>query len=84
MIRKKLLTPGFMATLLTIALMFVFSQLWFSQLHKLINNLFAFAIYGLIIASYLFGFVIILFGVFSIYKTIKEHVNCQDYQITEV
>jgi len=84
MIHKKLLTPGLVAALLTIALIFVFIKLWISQLHNVINDLLALAIYGLIIAGYLFGFVTILFGVFSIYKTIKEYVNCQDYQITEV
>jgi len=84
MIHKKLLASNSVAALLTIALVFVFIQLWNSPLHNLMNEVIALAIYGLLIASYLLGLVLVLFGVFSVYKILREHVNSQDYKRTEV
>jgi len=84
MIHKKLLTPGSVTALMTITLSFVFIQLWNSPLHNLLNEVIALAIYGLLIASYLLGLALVLFGVFSVYKILREHVNSQDYKRTEV
>ena len=81
---KKLLTPTSVTAMLTIALTFVFVRLWGTPLHDLMNEVFALAIYGLLIASYLLRIVLVFFGVFAFYQILKEYVNNQDHKQTEV
>lgn len=81
---KKLLTPVSVTALLTLALAFVFVQLWGTPLQDLMNKIFALAIYGLLIASYLLRVALIFFGVFAVYRILKEHVNGQEYKQAEV
>ena len=84
MIHKKLLTPASITTLLTLALAFMFVQLWGTPLQSLMNEIFALAIYGLLIASYLLRIALVFFGVFAVYRILNEHVNSQDHKQVEV
>ena len=81
---KNLLSPVSVTALLTIALTFVFVRLWGTPLQILMNEIFALAIYGLLIASYLLRVVLIILGVFAVYRMLREHVNSQDCKQTEV
>jgi len=84
MIYKKLLTPASITALLMLALAFVFVQLWGTPLRNLMNEIFALAIYGLLIVSYLFRIALVFFGVFAGYRIVREHVNGQQYKQAEV
>ena len=84
MIHKKLLTPATVTALLTLALTFVFVRLWGTPLQDLMNEIFALAIYGLLIASYLLRIALVFFGVFAVYRILKEHVNSQEHKQVEV
>lgn len=84
MIRKKIFTPVSVTALLTLALAFVFVQLWGTPLKDLMNEIFALAIYGLLIASYLLRISLVFIGVFAVYQILKEYVNNQDHKQPEV
>ena len=84
MIHNKLFTPASVTALLTLVLAFVFVQLLGSPLQNLMNEIFALAIYGLLIVSYLLRIVLVLFGVFAVYRILREHVNDQEQKQVEV
>jgi len=84
MIHKKFLTPASMTALLTLILAFVFVQLWRTPLQGLMNEIFALAIYGLLIASYFLRIVLVFLGVFAVYRIIRGYVNGQEYTRMEV
>ena len=84
MIHKKLLTPAAVTTWLTLILVFALVQLWSTPLQGLMNEIFALAIYGLLIASYLLQFVLVFLGVFAVYRILKEHVNGHGHKQMEV
>jgi len=84
MIHKKLLTPTSVTALLTLALAFVFIQLWGTPLQDLLNEIFVLAIYGLLIVSYLFGIALVFLGVFAFYRILREYVNGQEQKQVEV
>lgn len=82
--RNKLFTPASVTALLTLVMAFVFVQLWGTPLQDLLNEIFALAIYGLLIASYLLWFVLVFLGVFAVYRILRGHVNSQGYKQMEV
>jgi len=84
MIHKKLLTPASVTVLLTLALAFVFVQLWGIPLQDLMNEIFAIAIYALLIVSYLFRIVLVFLGVFAVYRILRNYVNSQEQKQAEV
>jgi len=84
MIHKKLLTPVSVTALLTLALAFVIVHLWGSPLQNLMNEIFALAIYGLLILSYLLRIVLVFLGVFAVYRIIRGYVNDREYTRMEV
>jgi len=84
MIRKNLITPASVTSLLTLMLAFAFVQLQGTPLQDLLNEIFALAIYGLLIASYLLRIVLVFLGVFAVYRILREHVNGQDHKQVEV
>ena len=84
MIHKKLLTPASVTALLTLTLTAVIVQLWSTPLQGLMNEIFALAIYGLLIASYLLRFVLVFLGVFAVYRILREHANGQEHKQVEV
>jgi hypothetical protein len=81
---KKMFTPVSVTALLTLSLTFVFVQFWGTPLRDLMNEIFALAMYGLLIASYLLRIALIFFGVFAVYRIIRDHVNSQEYKQAEV
>ena len=84
MIHKKLHTPISVTALSTFALAIVLVQLRGTPLQDLLNGIFALAIYGLLIASYLLRIVLVFLGVFAVYQIIMKHVNSQEYRRMEV
>jgi len=48
------------------------------------DAIFAFAIYGMLIASYLLLIALAFFGVFAVYQMLREHVNGHGYKRMEV
>jgi uncharacterized membrane protein len=84
MIHKKLLTPVSVIALLTLALAFVFVQLWGTPLQELMNEIFVLAVYGLLIVSYLLRIVLVFLGVFAVYRILWERTNRQDRKQMEV
>ena len=83
MIYKKLLTPVSVTALLTLVLTFVLVQFWGTPLQELMNELFALAIFGLLIISYLLRIALVFLGVFAVYYIIREHVIGQGYKQLE-
>lgn len=84
MIHKKLLTLASVTALLTFLVALEFVQLWGHPLQSLMDEIFALAIYGLLITSYFLGIVLAFLGVFAVYRMLKEHVNSQEYKQEEV
>jgi len=84
MIHKKLLTPVSVTALSIFALAIVLVQLRGTPLQGLLNEIFALALYALLIASYLLRVVLVLLGVFAVYRILREHVNGRDYKQVEV
>jgi len=84
MIHKKLLTPASVTVLSIFALAIVLFQLWGTPLQRLLNEIFALTLYGLLIASYLLRIVLVFLGVFTVYRILKEHLNGQNYNHAEV
>jgi len=84
MIHKKLLTPASVTAMLTLILALAFIQLWRIPLQGLMNEIFALAIYGLLIVSYLLRIVLVFLGVFAVYRIISGYVNDQEYTRMEV
>ena len=84
MIYKKLPTPASVTALLMLALTFVFVQMFGPPLRDLMNEIFALAIYGLLIASYLLRIVLVFLGIFAVYGILRGHVNGHEYKRMEV
>lgn len=84
MIHKKMLSPASVTALSTFALAIVLFQLRGTPLQGLLNEIFALALYGLLIASYLLRIVLVFLGVFAVYRILKEHVNGQEHKQVEV
>ena len=84
MIHKKLLPPVSVTALSIFALAIVLVQLDGTPLQGLLNEIFALALYGLLIASYLLRFVLVFFGVFAVYRILRERVNGQERRQVEV
>jgi lysylphosphatidylglycerol synthetase-like protein (DUF2156 family) len=84
MIHKRLLTPASVTALLTFVLAFAFVQLWETPLQGLMNEIFALAIYGLLIASYLLRIALVFLGVFAVYRILRERMNGQEHKQMEV
>ena len=84
MIHKKMLSPASVTALSTFALAIVLFQLRGTPLQGLLNEIFALALYGLLIASYLLRFALIFLGVFAVYRILWEIVNGQERKQLEV
>ena len=84
MIYKKLFTPVSVTALSIFALVIVLVLLQGTPLQSLLNEIFALALYGLLIASYLLRFALIFIGVFAVYRILWESVNGQERKQLEV
>ena len=84
MIYKKLFTPVSVTALSIFALVIVLVLLQGTPLQSLLNEIFALALYGLLIASYLLRFALIFLGVFAVYRILWEIVNGQERKQLEV
>lgn len=75
MIRQKMITFASVAALLALALAFVLIQLGVGPRGDWLDKIFALAIYGLLIMSYVLQIVLIVLGLFAAYRLLWERTN---------